>query len=195
MKICKAKNCNSKHSSKDCCAKHYEQIKRYGKILKRTERDKNEYVECDDCCEMILYKRGYKQEEKTRTLIDKEDYSKVKDYKWGLCGNGYVRNSKNKIYLHQLILGRKKGFDIDHIDHNVLDNRKENLRHCTRSQNLMNRNSRGCSWNKHTKKWQAQIGINKKNIYLGSFNKKEEAKKVRREAELKYFKEFNYTLQ
>ena len=41
-------------------------------------------------------------------------------------------------------------------------------------------------------KWVASIQVNKKRIYLGSFDKFEDAVRVRKEAENKYFGEFNY---
>lgn len=45
MKICKIKNCEKKHKAKGYCHRHYQQFLQYGKILKRTKFDKNEFVE------------------------------------------------------------------------------------------------------------------------------------------------------
>lgn len=83
---------------------------------------------------------------------------------------------------------------IDHINHDGCDNRIENLRDVTRSENLRNaRRSKanksgvtGVYWNEWAKKWQASIRVNSVNTYLGLFNTLEEAAIVRREAELKY---------
>ena len=74
-------------------------------------------------------------------LIDAEDYERVKAKKWHFC-NRYARtrDGYNHIYMHQFILGKKEGFVIDHINRNVLDNRKSNLRHCLPAQNSQNRN-------------------------------------------------------
>ena len=50
----------------------------------------------------------------------------------------------------------------------------------------------GVGWHKSSNKWMAYIAINKKQIHLGLFSKKEDAIKARKEAEEKYFGEFSY---
>lgn len=125
--------------------------------------------------------------------FDLEDYQKIKDYSWGEDGKGYIcADTKNgKIRLHRLILNATQ--IVDHINHNIKDNRKCNLRECTPSQNAMNRtNTKGISFNKSAKKWRARIGINKKTIYLGTFINKQDAINARKKAEEKYFGEFAY---
>ena len=52
---------------------------------------------------------------------------------------------------------------------------------------------KGVYWHKKHKKWQANLQINGKLIYLGLYLNKEDAINARKQAELKYFKEFNYT--
>lgn len=189
MRICKVKNCEKKHKANGYCERHYSQIRDFGKILERTIFDPNEIIDRGDYCEIILH--SIKHQEVSRTKIDKDDLERVEQYKWRLCSNGdYVQNRKVKL-LHQFILGEKKGFDIDHINHDKFDNRKKNLRHCTRQQNLRNRKKQGgIYWDKNKKKWRAQIGLNYKNINLGYFKDKQEALKIRKQAELKYFKDF-----
>ena len=149
MKLCKVKGCQNKIYCKDYCNKHHRQILKHGKILKRVAREKNKFIDCGCYCEIILYKGLSEQKEVARTKIDKEDLDKVKNYKWGLNHN-YVatRINKRHIYLHQFILGKREGLVIDHINTNKLDNRKQNLRHCTNSQNLQNSKIRGYTWNK-----------------------------------------------
>jgi len=83
---------------------------------------------------------------------------------------------------------------IDHINRVKDDNRIENLRECNTSENHQNltlvcTNTSGVvgvTWNKRYAKWQAQIGLHKKNIFLGLFDTIDDAAKARREAELKY---------
>jgi len=190
MKTCKVNGCHNKYYARECCQKHYMQLYLYGKILKRTRHNLNEYIDKGDYYEIVLYNREHKAVAKA--LIDKEEYIKVKNYKWHY--KDYVKTNSNGsiLKLHQLILGKKEGFDIDHIDHCKTDNRKHNLRHCTRSQNLMNRKSKGYFWDKRRNKWLAQIKINNKNIYLGLFKIKQEAINARRKAEKKYFGEFAF---
>ena len=190
MKICKVKNCNSKHSANGFCNKHYLQMCRYGNILARTKFDPNEFVDCGDYYEICLY--NIKHKEIARAKINRENLEKVRDYKWNLSWWGYVICSSKEIKLHQLILGKKKGFEIDHINGNKLDNLRQNLRYATRSQNEVNKKSKGYSWCSRDKIWSAYITINNKGVNIGSFKTEVEAIKARREAELKYYGEYAY---
>jgi hypothetical protein len=66
----------------------------------------------------------------------------------------------------------KPGFHVDHINHNSHDNRLCNLRCITARQNNQNRRNQkspGVYWNKRLSKWQAQIRIQDKRIYLGLY--------------------------
>ena len=154
----------------------------------RTIRTSNKFVEYDSAYGIYLY--NIKSEKIATALIDKEDIKKVIDYKWYLC-QGYVtthlKNSTKKLRIHTLFLPKKDGFDVDHINQNPLDNRKQNLRYATRSQNNINSKRKGIYWYERKKRWIAQIGVNKKTIHLGSFKNEKDALRVRREAELKYY--------
>lgn len=137
-------------------------------------------------------------------IIDYEDYPKVCNYTWNEKeGSGYINANCNhtKIYLHRLIFDDLRENDmIDHINHNVHDNRRNNLRIATNSQNQMNRDKpitntsgiKGVYWHKNKQKWQANIQINESLLYLGIFDSKEDAIKARKQAEEKYFGSFNY---
>ena len=156
---------------------------------------KNKYIwnEELECVEICLCDK--KQNYIISTLIDWEDYDKVKKYKWNLWDGRVNTRIKSKIVrLHRLLLNCPKGLEIDHIDHNQLDNRKSNLRICNKSQNQMNRKnvSGVCSYNK-TNRWRAHIMVNQKQIHLGIFDSRKEALKVRHKAEKKYFGEFAYS--
>ena len=91
-----------------------------------------------------------------------------------------------------------KNNDIDHEDGNGLNNKINNLRLATRSDNCKNRSMNenntsgvtGVTWNKWAQKWRARIGIDYKSILLGSYINKEDAIQTRIEAEKKYFGEF-----
>lgn len=135
-------------------------------------------------------------------LIDLEDIERIEGYTWYVCLNKYtnsfyVINSKYKLILHNLIMNTPKGMQVDHIYHNTLDNRKDNLRICTNKQNKENQltcqfnnkssSIRGVTWNKQNKKWQAQISHNKKYIYGGLFDSLECAELKAIELRNKYF--------
>ena len=191
MKKCKVKNCQNKILTNGYCNKHYLQQQRHGKILERTIYDINKFINYDSYYKICLY--NCQQKKVSMAKIDKKDYERVKNLKWGLTKQNYVYCNSIKAYLHQFILGRKKGFEIDHINHDKTDCRHNNLRFATRQQNSMNRkNVNGYCWDKREKKWLAKIMINYKTIHLGYFGDKQDAINARRQAEKKYFKEFAY---
>lgn len=184
------------------CNKHNKQMKRHGKILKRTRYTPNKIKEKDKYAEVILYNKDNK--EKARTKIDKEDIEKVKKYKWYYDKNGYVVSDsfdENKTkYLHRYLMKPSKEKIIDHINGNKLDNRKSNLRMVFHSENSINRKSAsnffnediGVAFDKRRSRWFAYIEKDCKRHYLGSYSLKENAIKARREAEIKYFGEYMY---
>jgi hypothetical protein len=135
--------------------------------------------------------------------IDKEKFDKVKKYSWVTDKDGYLMAQVGRyghIRLHRLILGVDEGQIIDHINHDVTDNRKANLRLCTTSQNAMNKKlpsnntsgHKGVHYCNTRKRWIANIGVMRKSIYLGSFRNKQDAIKAREHAEVIYFGEFAY---
>jgi hypothetical protein len=75
----------------------------------------------------------------THCIIDLEDIEKIKNINWSPNINGYAHGgSYKKFLMHRFILNAKKGQIIDHINGNILDNRKVNLRLVTHQQNLWN---------------------------------------------------------
>eukprot|EP01035_Chromulina_nebulosa_P023351 gene23351-30261_t len=87
---------------------------------------------------------------------------------------------------------------VDHISNNKLDNRIENLRWCTYTENNRNRgvgkNSKsgikGVTWDKVMNKWKAGIKINGKTVHLGYHDLLEEAKQARQNKATEVFGDF-----
>jgi hypothetical protein len=129
--------------------------------------------------------------------FDLEDYDKIKDYYWHIK-EGYIINSDN-LRMHRLVMNAQKYEKIDHISHKTYDNRKINLRYA-KTKNAMNheiyKNNTsgvaGVNWHNRDNIWEASIGFNNKQIYLGRFDNFDEAVKVRKKAEEKYHKDFSY---
>lgn len=132
-------------------------------------------------------------------IIDYDDFDKFNKYNWFLVKKNiyyYVAtdipfNGKYKRkYLHQIVYGEKKGFVIDHINRNPLDNRKDNLRFVDKSVNGFNSKIRidnisgfrNISFDKTRNKWVVRRVINGKYKFLGRYNNLEDAKTVLGEA-------------
>lgn len=86
--------------------------------------------------------------------------------------------------MHRLILGAPAGVDVDHINHDGLDNRRCNLRLCTKSENGANRRVqatpkssryKGVCWVVSKRRWIARIKVGGRLIYLGRFRSEEDA--------------------
>lgn len=123
-------------------------------------------------------------------LVDKADYDWLNQWKWQFGSRQYAVKSNGKgrlIYMHRLIMNTPEGMDTDHINRNSLDNRRSNLRICTRSENCRNRGLQpnntsgvtGVSWNKRQNKWIAYINKQGKRIHLGYYATKKQAVAVR----------------
>lgn len=152
------------------------------------------------------------------TKIDLEDLDKVINfpYTWSakydpalkqyyveatihrkLLEEGYSKALK----LHKFVMDVKDNRVVDHIDHDTLNNTKENLRVISHSDNSTNRKSRNSNnksgyrnvcWSKSEKKWLVQLSVNKKNTVLGKFEHEDldEAGKFAEKMRQKYYGKF-----
>jgi len=135
-------------------------------------------------------------------LVDDEDFDKVTIYKWyalKIRHYWYACSNSNKklIYMHRLILNAPQGYDVDHRNRNGLDNRKQNLRICTKIQNQYNSRPqakrktshyKGLWFDKKNNKWVVRV----KNKYIGSYSDEDEAARIYDKKAKKVYGEFAY---
>jgi hypothetical protein len=145
-------------------------------------------------------------------LVDAEDFKRISQHSWRLSYSQTKRAIRTQVCvqtdidyktvkLHRFIVNAPEDFDVDHKNGNPLDNRKENLRVCTRSSNLQNASKyqrkggtssryKGVSWHKAAKKWEAGLQVDGKRKWLGLFDLEIDAAKAYNEAASQYFGEF-----
>ena len=144
--------------------------------------------------EVKLWKNRKELSDKV-AIVDDEDYDRVMGAislraKWyahspPTSKKYYAMNGSRDISIHRVVINAPKGMQVDHINGDPLDNRKENLRICTRSENCRNRKVRSNSRSgykgveiKSSGRFQAYIGnpnMKSRHIKLGTYDTPEEA--------------------
>lgn len=156
----------------------------------------------------VFYPVKYKDVTKV-ACIDIDDWFKFSKYKHGtqlvnkdtnvLRLNYYNYEKRIKGLLHRLIMDCPKGLEVDHINHDNLDNRKNNLRIVTRKQNRYNTRRQVGSVSKfkgvwyykgRNKPWVASVNKDKKKYSLGYFYTQEEAAIAYNKKALELFGEY-----
>jgi hypothetical protein len=136
-------------------------------------------------------------------FVDVDDVDKLKGHSWWYTSSGYVAGyiDGHLVLMHRFLTNCDDDHVVDHKNHITGDNRKENLRICTVSENQYNRRMQnnntsgviGVSWDKRYSKWRAYIAVDKERIELGSFNNIDDAINARRQAEMTYHREFAFS--
>ncbi len=144
-------------------------------------------------------------------LVDDEDFEELNQYSWHISQNKHLiyairnhpvyPNYRITVKMHRQVIRAQNGEIVDHINGNGLDNRKENLRIVTGSQNCANKRAwvgrtskyKGVSWHKQHSKWYVSIYANKKHVFLGLYDDEIKAAKAYDRKALEIFGEFAKT--
>ena len=150
-------------------------------------------------------------------LVDDEDFDKLSGLRWHYSSGRtpyprcslWVDSKIKNVTMHILLIGKKAGHIVDHINGDPLDNRRSNLRFCTHAENSRNRragknNKSGFKgvyrqlgykldsggW-KQKPAWVASININGKQTIIGRFSTLEDAARARIAKEIEIYGEFS----
>jgi hypothetical protein len=132
-------------------------------------------------------------------LVDDADYEVLSQFNWHVDWSSFTNSfyarrylSNKRIYMHREILAAKPGQQVDHKNHNTLDNRRSNIRIVDATGNGKNRSTQinnrsgitGVRLLTANNKWIAYISENGVRKYLGSFNSFAAAVAARKKAEV-----------
>jgi len=122
------------------------------------------------------------------TQVDDKDFDFLNQWKWYVyIDRKYIyairkdQKTGKRIRMHRVILNAPDGILVDHKDHDGLDNRRNNIRLCTNSQNQANKYGKRKEFKGVYKEWnhfRARIKFNNKNIHIGNFKTNIEAAKA-----------------
>lgn len=140
--------------------------------------------------------------------VDDEDFELLSAHKWYAwrshhAANFYAKRNVREVsgngrqttlIMHRVIMGANKGEEVDHENHDTLDNRRKNLRRTTHQGNcknmsLLSSNTSGACgvrWCKRAKRWHARIKINGREVHLGFYADKDDAIEARKAANARY---------
>lgn len=136
--------------------------------------------------------------------FDLDDLPVIESRDWYVDKDGYLTSSYyylgqlRVVRFHRVVVHAKPGQWVDHKDKNRANNRKQNLRCCSYSQNNRNRGQystntsgvTGVTFDKRRECWVATIMYDHKRIFIGRFQNKGDAVLARLEVEIRLFGEF-----
>lgn len=212
-RLCSLEDCYNIASNDWICPKHRKNKSDTSLYMKSVKQPVNSYrLINNEYYELTLLhsEKAYK--------ISKGDYIFSKSHRWSDTKNKennylttpkIIDGVKSAVSFHAEVM--KTEIDvyikenstipqIDHINGDSTDNRRENLRVCTPSENSMNTklmlnntsSVTGVHWNKNRGRWVANISVNNKRISLGVYQYFRNAVKARIKAEHEYFGEYAF---
>lgn len=176
---CSVQDCNKIMCAKSYCSKHYNQARLHGNPYV-SSHDRRPAIVKDGYALIALgvdAKQGYAKVDIEDAILATHNWSKHH------TGNAHARIDGKTVTMESLIADKKEGMQIDHINHDRLDNRKANLRVCTKDENRRNAvkakhnttGYKGVVASITLGKYRAQIGYKGKKIHIGTFATTEEA--------------------
>lgn len=135
-----------------------------------------------------------------KALCDEDRITEISKYNWSLANgyvNAFIKKQKRRMKLTHFLYPDTSLF-IDHINHNILDNRACNLRICSNKENIRNSqrpknntsNYKGVFYHQPSNKYRAAITSNRKRIHIGCFSDIIEAAKAYDREATRLFGEF-----
>lgn len=178
---------------------------------------KNRYKIIDDCTTIIYLKN--RNGDIFESCLDTEDLNKLSAYNYSFYPNwdaavqnyyarattylGKGENGKYKygaVFIHRIVTGVEDGYYVDHIDHNTLNNKKENLKITDMEVNTKNR--LGANKNNKTGHrnvcyvtskgvYRVQLQVNGKHTFFGDYTDLEEAVECAKNARKLYYPKYS----
>jgi hypothetical protein len=165
----------------------------YGEFKKGTIRFPMSYVKCDGMAKVSNCNTGFE------FIVDEEDAEKIIKKGYWYSSHGYAYSNKYG-FLHRLLTRAKKGECVDHINMNKTDNRKRNIRICTRTDNNRNRSkivrlgkvpqSKFKGVKPVGNRWAARIRADNTEHHIGIFETEESAARAYNKEATRLFGEF-----
>jgi hypothetical protein len=145
-------------------------------------------------------------------LVDDKDFEALSQYKWTAHVNRTTcyairrqRISEDRpgsiVYMHRQIMCPMEGMVVDHINKDGLDNRRENLRICSQTENLRNQRPRsnkrskfkGVSWNENDMAYHSRLQFGGRGVWLGMYKSEVDAAKAYDAGAIHYYGKYALT--